>query len=119
MLNIQEFQQFSKEQLDATTAAAVSVARAFQTIAAEATDYSKKSVENNSAYAESLLGAKSLEEAIRIQSGFAKSNYENFTTQVVKIGELYTKLAKEALKPMESTLAKVQAAAAPQQYAEA
>ena len=39
--NFEEFQKFGKEQLDATTTVAASLAKGFQTIAAEATDYSK------------------------------------------------------------------------------
>lgn len=40
------------------------------------------------------------------------SSYEGFVAQTTKIGELYTALAKEALKPIESAIANVQAAAA-------
>lgn len=56
---------------------------------------------------------------MRIQSDYAKSNYESFFAQAMKIGEIYTKVAKEALKPVENTIARVQAAAASRQYAEA
>ncbi len=41
------------------------------------------------------------------------AGYEDFITQATKIGELYTNLAKEAFKPVESMIAKVQAAAGP------
>jgi hypothetical protein len=84
-----------------------------QTIAAETTDYSKNSLESNSAYVEKLLGAKSLDNAIQIQSEFAKSAYEGFVAQATKIGELYTNLAKEAFKPVETAFAKVQAVVSP------
>lgn len=109
--NFEEFQKFGKEQLDATTAVAASLAKGFQTIAAETTDYSKKTLESNSAYVEKILGAKSLDNAIQIQSEYAKIAYEGFVAQATKIGELYTSLAKEAFKPLESAMAKVQAAA--------
>jgi phasin family protein len=109
--NFEEFQKFGKEQLDATTAVAASLAKGFQTIAAEATDYSKKTLESNSAYVEKIIGAKSLDNAIQIQSEYAKTAYEGFVAQATKIGELYTSLAKEAFKPLESAMAKVQAAA--------
>ncbi len=111
--NFGEFQKFGKEQLEAASTAAASLAKGFQTIAAETTDYSKKSLEANSAYVEKLLGAKSLDDAIQTQSEYAKSAYEGFVTQATKIGELYTNLAKEAFRPVESMIAKVQAAAGP------
>jgi phasin family protein len=111
--NFDEIQKFGKEQLEAASSVAASLAKGFQTIAAETTDYSKKSLESNSAYVEKLLGAKSLDNAIQIQSEYAKSAYEGFVAQATKIGELYTSLAKEAFKPVESALAKVQAVASP------
>lgn len=109
--NFDDFQRFGKEQLEAASSVAASLARGLQTIAAETTDYSKKSIETNSAYLERLLGAKSLDNAIQIQSEYAKSTYEGFVAQATKIGELYTSLAKEAFRPVESAFAKVQAVA--------
>ncbi len=108
-----EFQKFGKGQLEAASMAAGSLAKGFQSIAAETADYSKKSLEANSAYVEKLLGAKSLDDAIQIQSEYAKSAYEGFVSQATTIGELYTNLAKEAFRPVESMIAKVQAAASP------
>jgi len=110
--NFDDFQKFSKEQLEVASTAAASLAKGLQTIAAETTDYSKKSLETNSAYVEKLLGSKSLDDAIQTQSEYAKSAYEGFVAQATKIGELYTLLAKDAFKPVESMIAKVQAAAA-------
>jgi phasin family protein len=117
--NFEEFQKFGKEQLEAASAAAASLAKGLQTIAAETTDYSKKSFETNSAYVEKLLGAKSLDDAIQTQSEYAKSAYESFVAQATKIGEIFTVLAKEAFKPVESAIAKVQAAAVEVQAAAA
>ena len=54
---------------------------------------------------------KSLDSAIQLQSDYAKSAYEGFVAQATKFGELYTNLAKEAFKPVEAAVAKVQAAA--------
>lgn len=108
-----EFQKFGRGQLEAASTAATSLAKGFQAIAAETTDYSKKSLEANAAYAEKLMGAKSIDDAIVIQSEYAKSAYEGFITQATKIGDFYTNLAKEALKPVESMITKIQAAAAP------
>jgi len=107
--NFDEFQKLGKEQLEAATSAATSLAKGLQTIAAEATDYSKKSLENSSTYIEKLLGANSLDSAIQIQSEFAKTSYEGFVAQLTKFSELYSALAKEAFKPVEGAIAKAQA----------
>src|SRR5271154_6086087 len=102
--NFEEFQKYGKEQLEAASTVAASLAKGLQTIAAETTDYSKKSLENSSAFIEKILGAKSLDNAIQIQSEYAKSAYEGFVAQATKIGELYTSLAKEAFKPVETAI---------------
>jgi hypothetical protein len=109
--NFDDFQKFGKEQLEAVSSVAASLAKGFQTIAAETTDYSKRSLETSSAYLEKLVGAKSLDNAIQIQSEYAKVAYEGFVAQTSKISELYANLAKEAFKPVESAIAKAQSAA--------
>lgn len=108
-----DVQKFGKEQFEAASTAAVSLVKGFQTLAAETTDYSKKSFERNSAFVEKLLNAKSLDAAIETQTEYAKSAYEGFVSQATKIGELYANLAKEAFKPLQSLIAKVQAAGEP------
>ncbi len=109
--NMEDLQKYSKDQIESATAAATAVQKGVQQIAAEATDYSKKSLETSSAFVEKLLGAKSLDTAVQIQTEFAKSSYETFVAQATKFGELYTSLAKDAFKPVEAVVAKAQAAA--------
>lgn len=110
MFNFESFQAFGKEQLEATAASASSVTKSLQAIAAEAGDYSKKSLEQNTAFVEKLLTVRKLDEAVALQQDFAKSAYEGFVSQMTKMGELYTGLAKEAFKPVETAMAKVKAA---------
>jgi phasin family protein len=108
--NIEEFQKFSKDQMESATTAASTLSKGVQEIAAEAAEYSKKSLEESTALVEKLLGAKTLDTAIQLQSDYAKSAYETFVSKATKFGELYTSLAKEAFKPMEAAIAKVSAA---------
>jgi hypothetical protein len=103
-------QKFGKEQLEAASSVTASLAKGLQTIAAETTEFSKRSIEANSAYIEQLLNAKSIDDTIQIQSEYAKSAYARLLAQITKIGDLYTSLAKEAFKPVESALTKFQAA---------
>jgi phasin family protein len=103
----EDFQKFSKQQLEAVNAIAASVTKGFQEIASESTDYSKKAFAANSAVVEQLLGAKSVETAIQIQTDYAKAAYDGFVAQATKLNELYVKLASEAFKPVESAFASV------------
>ena len=108
--NFDELQKLSKDNMDVAMKSFGAVSKSVQAIAAEWADYSKKSFEEGSAAAEKLLGAKSLEKAIEIQTAYAKSAYEGFVAQATKMGELYTELAKETYKPFESFASKAQVA---------
>jgi hypothetical protein len=103
-----DFQKYGKEQLEVMTTSSSSLAKGWQTIAAESSEYSKKSFENGSAFVEKLLGAKSFENTLQIQSEYAKTFFEGFSEYVKKTGELYSNLAKETFKPIETAISKVQ-----------
>ena len=79
-----------------------------QAIFAEGADYTKKSVESRLAVVEKLLGCKSLETVIQIQSEYAKMAYAAFVAQATKMGELHSNLAKAAFKPVELAIANMQ-----------
>jgi hypothetical protein len=72
-----------------------------QAIFAEGADYTKKSVESRLALGEKLLGAKSFDTVIQIQTEYAKSAYADF-------GELHSNLAKAAFRPAEQVIAAMQ-----------
>ena len=110
--NFDELQKLSKDNMDVAMKAFGATSKSVQAIAAEVADYSKKSFEDASAAAEKLLGAKSLEKAIEIQTDYAKSAYEGFVAGATRIGELYADLTKESYKPFEGFLGKVNGATA-------
>jgi hypothetical protein len=107
-VNIYDFQKLGTEQLALNTTAASSFLDTVQAIAAEATDYSRRSMENSSSFVAKLLGAKSFDSVIQIHSEYAKTSYEGFVAQAKKMGELYSDLAKEFFKPIETAITKVQ-----------
>jgi len=83
-----DIQKASNANLDATMHSFERVTKATQAIVTEITDYSKP------------------DKAIEVQSEYAKTAYEGYVTHASKLGELYTYLAKEALKPYEGLLRK-------------
>ena len=105
--NIEDVQKMGKDNMDATMKSFGMLSKATQAIATEVADYSKKSFEDGTKVMEKLLGVKSLEKAIEIQTDYAKTAYEGFVAQATKIGELYADLAKETYKPFEAYAAKV------------
>ncbi len=101
-----DVQKYGKDQMEQFSSSAAAVARGFQAIASETTDYSKRSMESTSSFMEKLLSVKSMETAIQLQSEFAKSQFEGFIAQASKVGEIYKDIAKEAFRPMEMAINK-------------
>jgi hypothetical protein len=107
--NFEDFQNFSKQQIEAFTAASATWTKGLQELAAESTEYAKKAFAAGSAVYEKLLGARSVESAIQIQSEYVKQAYESFVAQASKVSELYARVASDAIKPVTSAYANLQA----------
>ena len=102
--NFDEIQKLSQSNMDAAMKAFGEWNKGWQAIAAEITDYTKKSFEEGTATFEKLASVKSVEQAIEIQTGYAKRAYDGYMHQMSKIGGMYAELAKEAYKPVEKAL---------------
>ena len=105
---IQQFdniQKLGKDNVDASLKTFGAVSQGVQAIAIEVTDFIKTSFEQGTTTLEKLVGAKTLDKAIEIQTDYLKTAYEGLVAQSTKLGELYTNLAKDAYKPFEGVLA--------------
>jgi hypothetical protein len=102
--NFDELQKLGQTNVDAAVKVFGEWNKGLQAIAAEMTDYTKRSFEEGTATFEKLLAAKSFEQAVEIQTGYAKRAYDEYMHQMSKIGGLYAELAKEAYKPVEKVL---------------
>jgi len=102
----EEMQKFGKDSMETALASLGVWTKNAQAIAVEVVDYSKKSIEDSTAAWERLMGAKTLEKAMEVQSEYLKSSYEDFVAEAAKLGELYVDLAKEIYQPFENALAK-------------
>ena len=100
-------QKRTDENTDAMMGSFGAITKGTQAIATEITDYTKRSFEDGTKTMENLLGARTLDKAIQVQSEYAKSAYEGYIAHATKLGELYADLAKEAFKPYEGFVAKV------------
>lgn len=102
----EDIQKSGQENFDAAVKSFGEVNKGVQAIAGEVTDYTKKSIEEGTEAFEKLLGVKSVEQAIDVQTSYAKKAYDNYVSQVTKIGEMYADIAKEAYKPVEAAFSK-------------
>jgi hypothetical protein len=102
--NVEDIHKFGQYNMDAVMKMFGEWSKGWQAIGVEMTDYTKRSFEEGTATFEKLLSAKSMEQAMEIQSGYARRAYDGYLHQMSKIGGLYAEWAKEAYKPVEKAL---------------
>ena len=110
MFSFEDANKKSKETLDTLLKSYAALTKAFQAIATEAADYSKKAFEDSVAHVEKISTVKSVEAAFELQTNYVKSAYEGYIAEATKIGEMYADLAKDAYKPYEAPVAKATSA---------
>ena len=103
--SFQDLQDNSKKALEDMTNSATVFSKGLQDIAADTAEYSSKSFEKGTAALEALMAAKTMDKAVEAQQTFAKSAYEDFISQMTKVGEMYKTAATEAYKPFEAQMA--------------
>lgn len=101
MMNNMDVQKLSQESLDRAMRMLGDWNKNWQAIANEISDYSKRSFEQSTKAFEKLLSAKSMEQAIEIQTDYARRTYEEYLEEMTKLGNMYANFAKEAYKPLD------------------
>jgi phasin family protein len=81
--------------------------KGFQALAAEMMEYSKSAFNDAIRTWEQLIGVRSLEQAMQIQSDYAKRVYENHMAEMKKLGEMTVGMVRDASKPVEDASRKV------------
>ena len=96
-----EFQQAAVGGFETAGRSLREVNRGFQAIAAEMTAYSKKAFDEAIRTWEQLIGVRSLEQAVQIQSDYAKRAYENHMAELSKLAEISVGMVQAASQPIE------------------
>ena len=96
-----EYQKAAETGLDAASRSFGEANKGFQALAAEMMNYSKSAFDDAIRTWEQLIGVKSLEQAIQIQSDYAKRVYENHMAELKKLGEMTVGMVRDASKPVE------------------
>ncbi|PVE21577.1 Phasin [Microvirga sp. KLBC 81] len=106
-------QKLGEDSFDATVKAFEAASAGTKAIIAETADYAKKSYEQSAATFEKLVGVKSLDKAIEVQTDYVKSAYEGFIAQSTKTRDLYAKLAQDSFAPFGALYSAAGAAFSP------
>jgi hypothetical protein len=101
-----DVQKMGKDNFDAMVRSYGELNKGLQAIAARWTAFSKDAFEDATRTFEKLVGVKSFEQAIEIQSAYAKRAYDNWVAEATKIGEMYADVARVAYKPVEKAVTK-------------
>jgi hypothetical protein len=103
----QEAQERVQSGFEAASRSFSEANKGFQTLAAEMMEYSKAAFDDAIRTWEQLIGVRSLEQAIQIQSDYAKRVYENHMAELKKLGEMTVGMVRDASKPGEDASRKV------------
>ena len=97
----QQAQERMQSGLEAANRSFMEANKGFQALAAEMTEYSKAAFDDAIRTWEKLIGVGSLEQAMQIQSDYAKRVYENHMAELSKLGEMCMGMMRDASKPVE------------------
>jgi hypothetical protein len=98
---------YGKDTMDTLLKSYSAATKGFQAIAAETAEYSKKAYEANVAHMEALMSVRSVEAAIELNTSFAKSAVEGYLSELNKLGEMYSDIAKQTYEPAKTAASKV------------
>jgi phasin family protein len=104
---LNEANTYSKKNLEAVVASATASAKGAEALGAQAMAFSKAIFETNVTAAKSLAGAKSVQEAVELQTTWAKSALESYIAQFGKVSEVFAASVKESMKPLNERVAAV------------
>lgn len=92
---------FSKDTVEAYVKAANVAGKGAETLHNEIYGYSKATIEGSIANAKAVMASKSAHEAFELQTGFAKSAFESYISQLTKLSELMVATSKESFEPIQ------------------
>ena len=104
---VNEANSYSKKNLEAVVASVTAATKGAEALGAQAMAFSKTTLESNVAAAKSLAGAKSLQEVIELQTGFAKTALESYVAELSRMSETVSASVKDSVKPLNERVTAV------------
>jgi hypothetical protein len=99
MSNIEKFPRDAIEAHEAAIASANTTAATIQTIATAHVEYARKTIQDGTDFLTKLGNLHSPDQAVGLQTEFARNSYEAFVQDMRKISELYVDLLEHACQP--------------------
>ena len=96
-----EYQRAAESGFEAASRSFTETNKGFQAVAAEMMEYSKAAFDDAMRTWGQLIGVRSLDQAIQIQSDYAKRAYDNHLAELSKVGEMCLGTMRDVSKPVE------------------
>jgi hypothetical protein len=96
-----EYQKAAESGFEAASQSFREVNRGFQAMAAELTDFSKRTWEDGIQAWEQLLHVRHFGDVVEVQTRYAQRAYDAYMSEISKVGEIYLGAARNASKPGE------------------
>jgi phasin family protein len=100
MATFADINSHAKRNVEAVVASVTAATKGAETLGAQALAFSKKSVEDQMAAAKTLSGAKSLQEAVELQTTYAKTSLDAYLAEVNKWSDIVSGSVRESLRPI-------------------
>ena len=97
---LNEANSYSKKNLEAVVASVTAATKGAEALGAQTMAFSKQAFETQVNAARAFAGVKSFQEAVELQTSFAKSALEAYMSEAGKFSETLTASVKEAVKPL-------------------
>ena len=83
-----EFVEFGRETIEAAMSSNAALSAGLEVIGQEVAQYARTTFESAGEAARGLLGARTFEDVVRLQTDFAKRSFEGFVERSAKLSEL-------------------------------
>ena len=100
MTALNELNAQGKRNIEAMVASVTAATRAAETLGAQAMAYTKSAMEGQVEAARALTGARSVQEAVELQTTFARTALEHYVAEMNKATETVSAAVKDTLKPI-------------------
>jgi len=94
--------KFNKENLDAFVVAPTTYAKGVESVSKSWAAFAQETFEASANVAKAILGAKTLKEAVDLQTDFAKTTFDKLVAEGTKVSEASIKVTNEALEPINA-----------------
>ena len=99
---VEELTELTRGNVEALVSSSKAAARGVEALGQEAAEYGRKSFEEASAAFRSFAEVKSPTDLFRLQSEFAKTQFDSMVAESSKVSETVLKLAGEVFEPLSS-----------------